>query len=243
MKGCRTMTLTILDLSHKLHEYGVEFEVCPVGAHYMHGKVERKIRHVKESFSKCNHNHRLSIMQWETLGDQVGNSINNLHIAIGNIVQDLENLDILTPNRLMLARNNNRCPTGTIEVTGDIGKIIKRNNEIFHTWFKCWLISYVPTLMLQPKWYKSDIDPKVGDIILFLKSDREYDKQYQYGIIIDVKVSRDGKVRQIEVEYQNHIEKTKRRTIRGTREVVVIHPVGELGLVRELNALSVYNCL
>ena len=51
--------------------------------------------------------------------------------------------------------------------------------------------------MLQPKWYKSDKDPKVGDIILFLKSDREYDKQYQYGIIIDVKVSRDGKVRQI----------------------------------------------
>ena len=147
-------------------------------------------------------------------------------------------MDILTPNRLILARNNSRCPSGTIEVTGDLGKIIKRNNEIFQTWFRCWLISYVPTLMFHPKWYKSDRDPKVGDVILFLKSEREYDKQYQYGIIIDFKASRDGKIRQIEIEYQNHVEKTKRRTIRGAREVVVIHPVGELGLIRELNALD-----
>ena len=93
------MTLTFSDIKNKLFkEYGVEFETCPVGAHYMHGKVERKIRHVKESFSKTMHNERLSIIQWETLGDQIANSINNLPIALGNVVQDLENLDLLTPN-------------------------------------------------------------------------------------------------------------------------------------------------
>ena len=45
VKGCQTMTLTFSDIKNKLFkEYGVEFETCPVGAHYMHGKVERKIR-------------------------------------------------------------------------------------------------------------------------------------------------------------------------------------------------------
>ena len=92
VKGCQTMKIKFSDLSNKLHEYGVEFETCPVGAHYMHGKVERK----------CIYNNRLSIIEWETLGDQVANSINNPPIAIGNIVQGLENIDILTPNRLML---------------------------------------------------------------------------------------------------------------------------------------------
>ena len=53
VKGCQTMKIKFSDLSNKLHEYGVAFETCPVGAHYMHGKVERKIKHVKESFSKC----------------------------------------------------------------------------------------------------------------------------------------------------------------------------------------------
>ena len=133
VKGCQTMKIKCSDLSNKLHEYAVEFETCPVVAHYMHGKVERKIKHVKESFSKCIYNNRLSIIEWETLGDQVANSINNLPIAIGNIVQGLENIDILTPNRLMLARNNDRCPIGTLTVTENIGKIVKRNTDVFNT--------------------------------------------------------------------------------------------------------------
>ena len=203
----------------------------------MHGRVERKIRHVQDSFAKHLHNHRLSIIQWETLGDQVANSLNNMPIALGNVVKDLENLDLLTPNRLLLARNNNRCPTGLVTVSQDIGKMIKQNNSILDTWFKAWLISYVPTLMFQPKWFQSDRDPKVGDIILFLKSEKDFEKIYQYGIICDLKRSRDGKIRSLDIEYQNHTEKVKRRTTRGTREVVVIHPYEELGLIRELDSL------
>ena len=232
------MKIKFSDIRNKLHEYGVDFEICPVGSHYMHGKVERKIRHIKESFSKHLHNDRLSIVQWETLSDQIANSINNLPIAIGNLNNELEHLDLITPNRLLLARNNNRCPVSPLTVTEDVGRIINRNNDIFKVWFEAWLISYVPTLMHQPKWYKSDRDPKVGDIILFLKSEKEFDKQYQYGRIRDLKVSRDGKIRQIDVEYQNYSENVKRLTTRGTREVIVIHPVDELGLIRELNILS-----
>ena len=92
VKGCNVIKLEFYDIKHKLNErYGVEFETCPVGAHYMHGKVERKIRHVQESFMKTIDGSRLSMIQWETLGDQVANSVNNQPIAIGNIVEDVEN--------------------------------------------------------------------------------------------------------------------------------------------------------
>ena len=40
-------------------------------------------------------------------------------IGLGNKVESLENLDILTSNRLLLDRNNNRCPTGNLVVSGD----------------------------------------------------------------------------------------------------------------------------
>ena len=142
----------------------------------------------------------------------------------------------MTPNRLLLARNNNRCPSEKMIVTENLGKIIQQNGQLLETWFKAWLISYVPSLMMQPKWFRSDKDPKV--VVLFLKSDKEFEKLYQYGIIKDVKKSRDGKIRQVEVEYQNATENVKRRTTRGTREIVVIHPCDELGLMRELNELS-----
>ena len=65
----------------------MDYELCPVGAHYMHGKVERKIKLVKESFSKELHKNRLSIIQWETLGDRIANTINNLPISLGNDVR------------------------------------------------------------------------------------------------------------------------------------------------------------
>ena len=70
----------------------------------MHGKVERKIRSVKESFAKHLQNEKLSVIEWETLGETVANSINNLPIAVSNGTRDLENIDLLTPNRLMLGR-------------------------------------------------------------------------------------------------------------------------------------------
>ena len=92
--------------------------------------------------------------------------------------------------------------------------------------------------MFQPKWFKSDCDPKKGDVVLFLKSDKEFDKIYQYGIISEVNIGRDGKIRQITVQYQNPSENVKRYTIRGTRDIVVIHPHNELGLIRELNVLA-----
>ena len=54
----------------------------------------------------------------------------------------LENLDILTPNRL--GRNNNRNPTEPLKIDRDLKLIIERNNKIFEVWFKEWLTSYVP---------------------------------------------------------------------------------------------------
>ena len=58
-----------------------------------------------------------------------------------------------------------------------------------------------------------------------------------YGLIHGLKRSRDGKIRQIEIEYQNFNERTKHHTNRGTREVVFIHPVKELGVIRKLSNL------
>ena len=230
------MTLKFTDLQNRLHkEYGVLFEKCPVGGHYQHGKVERKIRHVRESISKCLSNERLSLIQWETLGYQVANSINNHPIAIGSETKGLENLDVITPNRLILARNNSRCPVGAVEVTDDPERIINSNAKLFQTWFRCWLISCVPKLMDQPKWFDSSRDSNVGDVVLFLKSDKEFDRQYQYGVIKDRKISRDGKIREIEIEYQNSNESVKRTTRRGVRDVVLVHPVDELGIIRTLN--------
>ena len=96
----------------------------------MHGKVERKIQTIKQSIEKELNNQRLSLIQWETLGSQIANSINNLPLGLGNKVADLEDLDLLTPNRLLLGRNNSRSPTAPLVLSNDVRKIIQTNENI-----------------------------------------------------------------------------------------------------------------
>ena len=66
------MIINFTDLRHKLHtEYGVHFETCPVGGHYM--ICIRKWNEMNVNMSK----NWLSILQWETLGQEVANGVNN----------------------------------------------------------------------------------------------------------------------------------------------------------------------
>ena len=88
--------------------------------------------------------------------------------------------------------------------------------------------------MQQPKWFRSDKDVKVGDIVLFLKKDHEYSGHYQYGVVDSVEVGRDGKIRTVWVWYRNHTESKGRRSQRAVKELIVIHHTDEIGIFEEL---------
>lgn len=47
VRGCQEMTFSFHDAKYKLHSnQSVDFEVCPVGGHNEHGRVERKIKEI-----------------------------------------------------------------------------------------------------------------------------------------------------------------------------------------------------
>ena len=75
-------------------------------------------------------------------------------------------------------------------------------------------------------------------MVLLLKSEKEFDLQYQYGIVVQTIEGRDGLIREVMVEYQNHGEDTKRRTNRGVKELIVIHAVDEIGIAQELAEMA-----
>ena len=238
VKGCESMSYSFSDVKQRLFvNHGVDYIPCPVGAHYVHGKVERKIREVRKSIAIAIQKERLSVFQWETLMAQIGNSINNMPIGLKNKVTNVEHLDLITPNRLILGRNNDRCGNAPLVIVPDHKKMIQSNADIFRSWFEAWIVSYVPTLVERSKWHKTDQPINVGDIVLFLKSEREYDLQYQYGIVNNISKGRDGLIRKVIVQYQNHNENVKRSTERGVRELVVVSPVDELDIYESLNQL------
>ena len=182
------------DIKHQLfQDYKIEFEVCPVGGHNEHGKVKRKIQEITMSIDVA-HKRRLSILQWEILSASIANSINNMPLATNGIVADLENLDILTPNRLKLGCNNERSPVEPVELISKPNKIIEENRNIFESWFENWLLTHIPKLMKQEKWLTTSDEIKVGDIVLFLKHDSKISSTYQYGLVVAVEFGSDGLV-------------------------------------------------
>ena len=61
--------------------------------------------------------------------------------------------------------------------------------------------------MDHPKWFNSDKNIEVGDIVLFLKTDGELSRQYQYGKVSLVEKGRDDRIRSVTVKYRNSGEK------------------------------------
>ena len=188
-----TLRISFTDIKGKLQQdIMVDFATCPVGGHNYNGKVECRIRHIKESLKKTISNQRLSVLQWETVSAEVSNAINDLPLALGNIVSDFENMDLITPNRLKLGRNSERSPVSPMKVVGNHLKVLKENKKIFSVWFETWLISHVPKLMEQPKWFRSDRDVKICDVVLFTKNEGSVVNTYQYGMVHEIELSRDG---------------------------------------------------
>ena len=240
IKACDDIKLNFQDLKFKMHrDVSVELEVCPVGGHHMNGKVERKIQEIKKSLEKTVSNERLSILQWETVMSEIANSINDLPLALGNKVADFEMMDLITPNRLRLGRNNDRSPVGSLTITSNLGKILEMNERIFNTWFENWLVSHVPKLIPQPKWFKNDNHLQEGDIVLITKDDSVLSTRYQFGIVDTIEISKDGKSRKARIRYRNHNENVDRLTYRSVRKLVMIHPVDELDITQELHEVAI----
>ena len=105
VKGFKEMKISYRAFQSQLMKnQNIEFEVCPFQGHYMHDKVERKIREINQSIQTTLQNNRLSLLQLETLASTIANSINNLPLFLGNISGDFEVMDLITTNRLLLGR-------------------------------------------------------------------------------------------------------------------------------------------
>ena len=219
-----------IDVKGRLNKsYGVDMNTCGVGGHHQHGKVERKIRQIKETYQKSFHNERLSVLQWQTVATETANCINNLPIGTGssrNINLELDDLDIITPNRLRFGRNNERSPLGPAYISHDPFKFIDINQRIFESWWEHWLLYAVPELIEKPVFWKEGKNLTPGDVVLFRKSEGSMGAgTYQYGIVHEVSFSQDNVVRNVLIKYRNVDEGKDRITKRAVKSLILIHTV------------------
>ena len=117
-----------------------------------------------------------SPLMWETTFARIANALNDHPIAKSNQSNvSSESFDIITPNRLILGRNNVRgLPIEGIdlEVSSNLQRVLARSHEIFAAWFRIYLenvhlLNTASTL----KWTKSTPLPVIGDVVLFVATE------------------------------------------------------------------------
>lgn len=241
VKGCSDMSINLTDITDTLNgQYGVKinFEVCPPGAHNYQGCVERSIQEIKKLFHSVYRNLKLDVLAFETAFAWVSNELNNLPIALGSKTDNLDNVDLITPSRLIFGRNNQRAPYGPCQMVAP-SRLIKQMSLVYDSWWKVWksekLIDFIP----QPrKWQKTTYQPLVGDIVVFSKDDIEQHLGtvvWRLGRVIDVIKSSDNLIREVRIQYKNVNETVFRETKRSVRQIAVVHSETDLQIVDVLN--------
>ena len=241
IKGCKDMEISWTDISKTLNgEYkvGLNFKTCPVGGHNFNGVVERSIKEIKKIFYTVYNGLQLDILAYETAFGWVSNELNNLPICLGSKTENLDNLDLITPQRLISGMNNSRAPQGPCRIEAP-SRLIKQMDKVYESWWRNWtmekIINYIPR---PPQWTKNTYQPKIGDIVIFRKD--ENDKQmgsrvWRTGRVKELDESRDDISRSLIVEYKNASESVFRTTRRSVRKVAVVHVEHDLELIQELN--------
>ena len=238
LKACEEAELSWFEIAHLISSHygvGLDYEVCPPHAHYFHGAVERSIKEIKRLFNNTFKGLKLHLLAFETAFAFCCNQLNNLPISLGSRTDHLGHRDILTPNRLLLGRNNKRSPASMTQVPSN-SRLAEQLESIERSWWKVWeterLVDFVP----QPaKWPRTNNNVAVGTVVIFpMKKPKSPIGEviWKYGKVAEVIPSRDGLARRLKITYQNYKEEVWRFVIRGAREVAVIHDEEDLAFFR-----------
>ncbi len=244
MSAYNKMEFSYADLVKGVNVKGVEvrLEVCPVGSHEQQGIVERAIREVRKIFNAVFKGLKLSILSYLTSFYYISSELNNIPICIGGKYTGLDNLDLISPARLLLGRNSVRAPIGIVTACVP-SKWLETVEDVATAWWKVWNEEWLATLVPKsPKWSEGIPDLEVGDVILFMKDGKEADlgdTVWRTGVVDAIRVSRDDIIRKVTVKYKNPGEKVFRYTDRSVRTIVKLYREGDLDLLSELNQAAV----
>ena len=94
-------------------------------------------------------------------------------------------------------------------------------------------------LVPKPKWFTSDRNLEKGDVILFNNGEGSLIGEYKYGIVEELHLSSDDKIRSVTIKYRNANENVYRTTVRAVRTLIVIHRVDEIDIMEELGSAAI----
>ena len=183
LKALEHAKFSIKDLGSQVEDsLGIRIVVSNAKSHEERGRVERKIRTLRDTLERLGvrSDQSRTVLQWDYLFTKIANSIDDLPLARGDTSNvSVLGYEIITANRLKLGRNNSKS-LGESGVKFDTApkflKILENNKAIFHEWLQLY-IDNIHNLTVKPsKWSVNTRKPCVDGIVLFTLNDSGYGK-------------------------------------------------------------------
>ena len=238
--ACKSMEISAVDLETALtvkHKVGLEFEMCPPGAHHHQGMVERSIKEIKKVFQVVFGGLKLDILSYETAFSFVANELNNFPVCLGSKTECLNKLDVITPNRLIVGRNNRAALSGQPDLNQPASRLIKQNRQVEESWWAAWTDLKINDFIPKPsKWQRDWGTVQVGDIVIFKRAEQALGAPvFRLARVVEIYLDKDDRVRRVKVEYKNSSENVFRNTVKDVKQIAKLHSDTDLVLVDALN--------
>ena len=229
------VTLNLRNANLELrHSLGIDIRPSTAKSHMERGRVERKIRTLREMLLKSaiNTQSPLTPMQWETVFCKMASEIDDIPLARADRSSSADlGWDILTPNRFKLGMSHNRVLQGPMRLTEQScpTQLLRRIEDIQRYWYLL-LLERIHHLIPKPCSMSKTDEVKVDDIVVFRFKDNSNSKleQWKVGRIVDILKQGRG----VLISYPNTIgTKVSMRFVeRSPRDICIISSVSDINL-------------
>lgn len=206
---------------------GTQWTFGPADSPWNQGAVEALVKSAKRCFKMAINSQRLAPSEFTTLCAETANILNER--PIGTLPSSDSEINILTPNCLLLGRSESANPGGWdhkfshqagLELTG----------RVAGDFWKHWTGLYAPALIPQQKWYRPTPNLKPGDVVAVADSNA-LKGRYYIGQVSEVHPSKDGLIRKVTIRYKTYKQGEKTNVYRGAKDTKIIRSVQRLALL------------
>lgn len=190
-------------IHNHLLQKNIKWTFNPPYASHFGGVWERCIRTIRKVLNAILKEQRLDDKSLQTYMCEVESIINGRPLTA--VSDDPSDLQALTPNRLLLLKDETPLPPGLFQKEDNYSKRRWKQVQLLaNTFWKRWSKEYLPLLQERAKWTQPRKNYSVGDIVLIYDQNMPRN-QWPLGRIIQVHVDKKGYARSAKIKLRNTV--------------------------------------
>ena len=215
-------------LHKKGADNGLTWVFGPADAPWYQGAVESMVKGAKRAIKFAVNNQRLSASEFLTVCSEVSNLLNER--PIGTLPGADSELNILTPNSLLLGRATAKNPGGWQPQGNNPRNRYYLVQRVIDEFWRKWTELYAPALVIRRQWNTTTRNLRPGDVVI-IADKNTMRGEYRLGLVREVFPSRDKKVRRVSVMYKNFQNGDKLEYKGDSQAIVVTRSTQRLSLL------------